>query len=77
MWFKEAWSAFWSLSAEIIYDYKSSTNEHYPFNQCIDVVVYRKSAYVGLFYRVIFLTGPALKVLSVGDGKNPTKKMKV
>ena len=28
-------------------------------------------------YRVIFLTGPALKVLSVGDGKNPTKKVKV
>ena len=28
-------------------------------------------------YRVIFLTGPALKVLSVGDGKIPTKKVKV
>ena len=28
-------------------------------------------------YRVTFLTGPALKVLSVGDGKIPTKKVKV
>ena len=28
-------------------------------------------------YRVIFLNGPALKVLSVGDGKVPTKKVKV
>ena len=28
-------------------------------------------------YRVSFLTGPALKVLSVGDGKIPTKKVKV
>ena len=28
-------------------------------------------------YRVIFLTGPALKVRSVGDGKVPTKKVKV
>ena len=30
-----------------------------------------------LNYRVTFLTGPALKVLSVGDGKIPTKKVKV
>ena len=30
-----------------------------------------------IYYRVIFLTGPALKVLSVGDGKIPTKKVKV
>ena len=29
-----------------------------------------------IFYRVIFLTGSALKVLSVGDGKIPTKKGK-
>ena len=28
-------------------------------------------------YRVVFLTGPALKVLSVEDGKIPTKKVKV
>ena len=27
-------------------------------------------------YRVVFLTGPALKVLSVEDGKIPTKKVK-
>ena len=27
-----------------------------------------------VLYRVIFLTGPALKVLSVEDGKIPTKK---
>ena len=26
------------------------------------------------WYRMIFLTGSALKVLSVGDGKIPTKK---
>ena len=30
-----------------------------------------------LLYRVIFLTGSALKVRSVGDGKIPTKKVKV
>ena len=30
-----------------------------------------------LIYRVTFLTGPALKVLSVGYGKIPTKKVKV
>ena len=30
-----------------------------------------------VFYRVTFLTGPALNVLSVGDGKIPTKKVKV
>ena len=29
---------------------------------------------VQCIYRVVFLTGPALKVLSVGDGKIPTKK---
>ena len=29
------------------------------------------------YYRVIFLTGSALKVLSVGDGKIPSKKVKV
>ena len=28
-------------------------------------------------YRVVFLTGSALKVLSVEDGKIPTKKVKV
>ena len=28
-------------------------------------------------YRVVFLTGSALKVLSVGDGKISTKKVKV
>ena len=28
-------------------------------------------------YRVVFLTGSALKVLSVGSGKIPTKKVKV
>ena len=28
-------------------------------------------------YRVFFSKGPALKVLSVGDGKIPTKKVKV
>ena len=28
------------------------------------------------WYRMIFLTGSALKVLSVGDGKIPTKKGK-
>ena len=33
------------------------------------MVVYR--------YRVVFLTGPALKVLSVEDGKIPTNKVKV
>ena len=30
-----------------------------------------------LIYRVTFLTGPALKVLSAEDGKIPTKKVKV
>ena len=34
-------------------------------------------ASIALYYRVTFLTGPALKVLSVGDGKIPTKKVKV
>ena len=29
------------------------------------------------YYRVILLTGSALKVLSVGDGKIPTIKVKV
>ena len=30
-----------------------------------------------IYYRVIFFTASALKVLSVGDGKIPTKKVKV
>ena len=29
-----------------------------------------------IYYRVIFFTASALKVLSVGDGKIPTKKVK-
>ena len=31
----------------------------------------------GVIYRVFFSKGPTLKVLSVGDGKIPTKKVKV
>ena len=31
---------------------------------------------LSFLYRVTFLTGPALNVLSVGDGKIPTKKVK-
>ena len=37
----------------------------------------KKKSDLHWIYRVTFLTGPALKVLSVGDGKIPTKKVKV
>ena len=38
---------------------------------------FKKFLRCGSLYRVIFFTGPALKVLSVGDGKIATKKVKV
>ena len=42
------------------------------------IIILAKPIQMNTFiYRVTFLTGPALKVLSVGDGKIPTKKVKV
>ena len=43
-------------------------------------IVFKSLTHEMLFshsYRVVFLTGSALKVLSVGSGKIPTKKVKV
>ena len=39
--------------------------------------IFTQKRLICCFYRVIFFTGSALKVLSVGDGKIPSKKVKV
>ena len=39
-------------------------------------LIFTQKRLICCFYIVIFLTGSALKVLSVGDGKIPTKKWK-
>ena len=48
-----------------------------PSSSAIALIPLPHSSAIVSIYRVFFLTGPALKVLCVGDGKIPTKKVKV